>query len=262
MKKKKLTLNPKQTQIYGNTKVLSPSGELLFLCLPKRATWYLDRDLAKIIEEDPMVIQLLFEPKGKGQIGDAYALGEKFNKCVVCGCEEDLTRHHIVPYTYRKHFPEHIKTHNSHDIVPICSQHHSEYEENYAIELKYIFANRYDAPFELETKINSDLTLVVKYSNILLDRWCELPYKRKKHMISTVRKYHGNFGRLKPILLTYAYVDLSETKTESHGQKIVNKLISDNSLQWFVETWREHFILTMNPKYMPEHWDIKRVIEN
>jgi len=254
-------LQIKQVPIYGNTKVLAPDGEVLFLCLPKKANWYLDRNLAIVVSDDPMVIQLTFEPKGRGQNGDAYALGEKHNKCVVCGSEEELTRHHIVPYTYRKHFPDIIKSHNSHDIVPICVNHHSEYEEDYAIELKYIFAERYNAPLESETKINSDLTIVVKYSNILMEHWAKLPFKRQKQMISVIRQYHGYVGRLKQVLLTYAYVDLSQTQTESHGKIVVENLINENQLQWFVETWREHFIHSMNPQFMPEHWDVNRIVE-
>ncbi len=253
-------LNTKQTPIYGNTKVLDPDGELLFLCLPKKAHWYLDRNLATMITEDPMVIQLTFEPKGKGQIGDAYALGEKYNKCVVCGTEDDLTRHHIVPYTYRKHFPETMKSHNSHDVVPICVDCHGEYEENYGIELKYVLAKKYDAPLESETKINTDLTLVVKYSKLLMDRWDKLPFSRKKQMITIIREYHGYIGKLCQVLLIYAYVDLSQSKTESHGRIVVEKITDNGQLQWFVETWREHFINSMEPKYMPKHWDIKREI--
>jgi hypothetical protein len=254
-------LNIKQSPIYGNISVLSPDGTLLFKCLPKKANWYLDRNLAKVINNDPMSIQLTFEPKGKGQSDDPYYLETKYNKCVVCGSEDDLTRHHIVPYTYRKHFPEKLKSHNSYDVVPICVQHHSEYEENYAIELKCVFAERYNAPLEIETKLNSDLTIVVRYSNVLTNNWEKLPYNRKKQMISTIRKYHGDFGRLKQILLMYAYVDLSTTKTETHGQIVANNLINENKLQWFVETWREHFIHSMNPNFMPGYWNINKPIE-
>jgi hypothetical protein len=254
-------LNIKQAPIYGDTKVLAPNGEVMFLCLPKKANWYLDRNLATIVSYQPMVIKLTFEPKGRGQNGDPYYLGDKPNKCVVCGVEEDLTRHHIVPYTYRKHFPENIKSHNSHDIVPICIDHHTEYEEDYAIELKCIFAERYDAKLEDETKKNSDLTIVVKYSNMLLDNKCKLPYHRKKQMISTIRNYHGYIGSLKRVLLTYAYNDLTKSQTESHGKIVVEKLIKDDLLQWFVETWREHFIYSMNPIFMPKHWNVNRQID-
>lgn len=253
--------NIKQTQIYGNTKVLAPNGDVLFLCLPKKANWYLDRNLATVISENPKVIKLTFEPSGIGGHGDPYLLTEKQNKCVVCGVEEDLTRHHIVPYTYRKHFPENIKSHNSHDIVPICVNHHREYEEEHAIELKQIFAERFDAPLALETKTNSDLSIVVKYSKTLFEHWDKLPYTRKKQMISTIRDYHGYIGRLKHTLLTYAYADLSNSRTETHGKLVIDRLTNENKLQWFVEMWREHFLHTMSPKYMPKYWDRNRDIK-
>ena len=253
-------LNTKQTPIYGNTKVLAPNGELLFLCLPKKAQWYLDRDLAMIVELDPMVVQLKFEPKGKGQNGDAYALGTKQNVCVVCGSEENLTRHHIVPYMYRKHFPQHIKSHNSHDVVPICVFHHSEYEEDFGVELKYILATKYEAPLEIETKVNSDLSLVVKYSKLLVTHGKKIPLSRKKQMITTIRNYHGFVGKMRNVILIYAYVELKTSKTNSHGKKVVERLLETDRLQWFIETWREHFIRSMNPQFMPEHWDIHRSV--
>jgi hypothetical protein len=253
-------LNIKQSPIYGNCRVLAPDGDLLFLCLPKKANWYLSRKLANVISEDPMTIQLTFKPNGKGQTGDSYALSEKQNKCVVCGTEIDLTRHHIVPYTYRKHFPEDIKSHNSHDVVPICFQHHKEYEENYAIQLKRELAKKYKAPLETETKVRTDLSLVVKYSKLLMDKPCDLPYSRKKQIIKTIRDYHGIVGKLRQVILTYAYVDLSKSKTENHGKTVVNKQIKNKSLQSFVEMWRKHFIKSTNPLFMPKYWSLKRKI--
>lgn len=261
IKKDKMSnANIKKSPIYGNCKVLAPDGELLFLCLPKKANWYLSRKLANVIGEDPMTIQLTFNPKGRGQNGDSYALSEKHNKCVVCGIETDLTRHHIVPYTYRKHFPTLLKTHNSHDVVPICFTHHKNYEENFAIKLKRQLAKKYNAPLECETKIRTDLSLVVKYSKLLMDKPCDLPYSRKKQIIKTIRDYHGLVGKLRQVILTYAYVDLSKSKTESHGLIVVNEQIKNNALQKFVEMWRKHFIKSTNPIFMPKYWNIKRKI--
>lgn len=257
----KSQLNTKQAPIYGNAKVLDPDGNTLFLCLPKKAQWYLDRDLATMIWTEPLVIQLKFQPNGKGNTNDLYAISEKENKCVVCGCENDLTRHHIVPYTYRKHFPEHIKSHNSHDVVPICVKHHSEYEEQYGIELKYVFAQNFKAPLEQLTKTNTDLSIVVKYSKALMNHGNTIPFSRKKQMVRIIRDYHGQLNRMCNILSIYAYIDLNDSITNSHGKLVVDKLLETEQLQWFVETWREHFLESMTPKYMPEHWDVHRPVE-
>jgi len=254
-------LNIKQKPIYGNCRVLDPNGDLLFLCLPKKINWYLDRNLATLISDDPMTIQLNFVPNGVGHNGDEYGLSEKENKCVVCGRETELTRHHIVPYTYRKHFPDDIKSHNSHDVVPICIEHHTEYEEKYGVPLKQEIATLYGAPLDVESHTRTSLTTVVKYAKLISNRYYSLPYKRIKKMVETIRQYHGDVGRLRHVILIYSSVDLSTTKAESHGQVVVNRVIEMDFLQGFVEIWRNNFVLSMEPKFMPEYWTVDRPID-
>ena len=52
----------KDRKIYGNCQVLSPEGHLMFRCESKKANWYLKRDLADIITDEPLVIKLKFQP--------------------------------------------------------------------------------------------------------------------------------------------------------------------------------------------------------
>lgn len=82
--------------------------------------WYLSRGLGTLVGTDPLTVQLQFEPKGRGHADDAYYLSEKDNICCVCGAGEHYLRHSIVPHCYRQHFPEHMKSHLSHDIVLLC----------------------------------------------------------------------------------------------------------------------------------------------
>lgn len=92
-------------EVYHNMTMLAPNGRVLCRCGPKKVNWYLSRGLATIISEDPLTIQLNFEPGGKGEDGDAYQLAEKDNNCVVCGRDDYNTKHHIVEYEYRQHMP-------------------------------------------------------------------------------------------------------------------------------------------------------------
>ena len=103
-------------KIYGNYKVFSPEGHLMFRCDLKKANWYLSRDLAHLFSDDPHTIQLKFQPKGLGNHNKVYGLTEMDNKCVVCGTNEFLTRHHVVPISYRRFFPVEIKSHNFHEL--------------------------------------------------------------------------------------------------------------------------------------------------
>lgn len=42
------------------------------------------------------------------------------HRCVVCGDEEHYLRYRVVPSCYRRHFPVHLKSHRSHDVVLLC----------------------------------------------------------------------------------------------------------------------------------------------
>jgi hypothetical protein len=111
-------------KLYDNCQCLSQEGEHMFYCNKKKAQSYLKKGIAKLISEDPYVFQLTFEPGGKG----APQQTPRENKCVVCGTEEDLTKHHVIPYAFRKLMPPHLKDHRSEEIVPLCVEHHREYE--------------------------------------------------------------------------------------------------------------------------------------
>jgi len=52
--------------IYENCQILAPDGEILCKCDRKKVEWYLDRDLADLVKEDPLTARLKFEPSGRG----------------------------------------------------------------------------------------------------------------------------------------------------------------------------------------------------
>lgn len=86
---------------------------------------YIRRDLAKLVEENPPAIILLFEPKGRPEDEDNdFYIQSKKNICVGCGEGNHYLRYRIIPSCYRMHFPEHLKSHRSHDIVLLCVDCH------------------------------------------------------------------------------------------------------------------------------------------
>ena len=66
----------------------APDGELLFLAPRKKVMWYLTRNLAEKMCDDPLTIRLSFEPHGRGHAGIKYYLSSHDNHCVVCGKED------------------------------------------------------------------------------------------------------------------------------------------------------------------------------
>ena len=77
------------------------------------------------MDEDPLAIMLLFEPKGRPEDEDNdFYIQSKRNMCVGCGERNHYLRYRIIPSCYRVHFPEHLKSHRSHDIVLLCVDCH------------------------------------------------------------------------------------------------------------------------------------------
>ncbi|KAJ8733713.1 hypothetical protein PYW07_014264 [Mythimna separata] len=118
-------LSMRAKPLYNNGYLEAPDGELLCRCDNKKALWFVNKELADVVNEEPFTVRLRFEPAGRavGDVGRYYQL-EKENKCVVCGSTNSYIRKNVVPREYRKMFPEIMKEHASHDVVLLCAQCH------------------------------------------------------------------------------------------------------------------------------------------
>jgi hypothetical protein len=239
---------------YGNCKVFDKDNNLLFRCSPKRVNWYLKRDLAEVINEDPIHIKLQFETKNK--VSNAFLLSDRENKCVVCGSEEDLSKHHIVPRCYRIWFPVENKSHNSHDVLPLCLDCHTQYEY-IAIEFKKQLADEFDAP--IHGRIDENQLVLNKaygYARNLIEHDFTIPAQRKDHMIDFIKSIFKLSDVDDAILQELA--EKKEGKSQSqenktHGQIVVESV---GDVYAFEEMWREHFVNEMKPKFLPKGWSI------
>lgn len=249
----------RKTLIYGNCQVFSPDGVLMFRCLEKRVKWYLNRNLAEIIGDNPLSIKLNFTPKGNGESIDVLKM-ERYNKCVICGKEDlnILTKHHLVPFVYRQHFPEDRKQHSSLFVVPICRECHFKYENEHACKLKDILAETYSAPLNVTTDNPNDKILgIIRCLIQFNDR---IPEDRKEKLRKSLleRTKDIKFERI---------LDFKENSHLEYIQKVVEaqskekpisthgKIVVDNikNLDEFEKMWAKHFVDNMNPQYMPEY---------
>lgn len=258
-------MNKRTTILYGNCKVYSPNNKLMFRCEEKRAKWYLDRNLAKIIEQDPISIQLTFQPKGEGDKLENLK-EERKNICVVCGELElsVLTKHHIVPYEYRKYMTNDIKQHSSMFVVPICSNCHKIYEVDFSSKLKEKLSKEYKTEFY--NKIDLNLSGTISKINCLLKHYNKLPLNVREEMQTFSLNYitsnkiaeSVNFldtNELKEILLK-----LKEKQTDnakSHGRLVIERC---QDFSAFERAWINDFVNNMNPKHLPGF--IKEYINN
>jgi hypothetical protein len=122
--------------LYGNCLIIAPDGQPLCRTNQKKLDWYLERNLADKVEgTDCPTIKLKFEPSGRKGACHPYLISKKHNRCVCCASEKKITRHHVVPYWFRKFFPTELKEHMLHDVLPLCVKCHQKYEDS-ALELK------------------------------------------------------------------------------------------------------------------------------
>ena len=249
--------------LYGKSQFFDPDMNFMFIGSKKKCDWYLSRNLVKVLEVDeegfPLKLQLLFKPKGTGygRTDTDYEKNVIENKCVVSGCTDinQLTRHHIVPAMYRKHFPESYKDRNPHDIVLLRRDLHDQYEK-FADFLKDQIAKEvgYYTMKDFSVRFSENGTLK-RYVTSLMN-----PDLNMEHRIYLSEKFRERYK----MIPTYSNLkELSDSFKDArsaellYGKHIIER-VSD--LQDFVETWRNHFITTMDPEFMPKGWEITRSI--
>ncbi|KFK31126.1 hypothetical protein AALP_AA6G071200 [Arabis alpina] len=200
--------------VYHNCRIYANDGRLLCYCDRRKLEWYLNRGLAKLVEENPPAITLLFEPKGRPEDeGNDFYIQTKRNICVGCGEGNHYLRYRIIPSCYRVHFPEHLKSHRSHDIVLLCVDCHEvahaaaeKYKKQIATEFGIpLFVHRVldskeaqgtSSSMDQESTGNSEDAGVSPLhlrtaAMALLRHGNRMPSSRREKLLQTVKMYYG-----------------------------------------------------------------------
>jgi len=248
-------------RLYGNILFLSPNGDEMFRSNLKKANWYLSKGLAKIISEDPPVVKFSFEPQGKGHDGDLYYLSEKANICVVCGSTDGLTKHHSVPYEFRKLFHTDIKESSCHDIVILCEECHDNYNkiasEMYRKLREEVGMAKRSQPGDehcLKLKAISAARTIKYYKD-------DVPPEKIIVLENLIKEYTKKdcitdkmIDRL-AVISKRARKNGGRTRTWNPFAISVVKLYGDEALSI---KWRKHFVESMNPRFLPIGWDAEK----
>ncbi|KAK8943176.1 hypothetical protein KSP39_PZI009394 [Platanthera zijinensis] len=219
-----------KSPVYDNCRIYANDGRLLCYCDRRKLEWYLRRDLAKVVEEDPPAIMLLFQPKGRPEDdGNEFYIQSKKNICVGCGEKNHYLRYRIIPSCYRMHFPEHLKSHRSHDIVLLCVDCH-ERAHTAAEKYKKQIAKDFEVPLFVEKIADSGESnaIMLKQSSegiddekgvpplqlriaamALLRHGSAMPTKRQDELIQIVKTYFGGREVLPEDLETALLVGMS-----------------------------------------------------
>ncbi|KAL7000093.1 Protein RRP6-like 3 [Sarracenia purpurea var. burkii] len=198
-----------KSPVYHNCRIYANDGHLLCYCDRRKLEWYLRRDLAKLVDENPPGIMLLFEPKGRPEDEDNdFYIQSKKNICVGCGEGNHYLRYRIIPSCYRIHFPEHLKSHRSHDIVLLCVDCH-EIAHAAAEKYKKQIAAEFGIPLFVRKVVDSRQTQDASGSSgslgnagvsplelrtaamALICHGPRMPSQRREELLQIVTKYYG-----------------------------------------------------------------------
>ncbi|XP_038703884.1 protein RRP6-like 3 isoform X2 [Tripterygium wilfordii] len=199
-----------KSPVYHNCRIYANDGRLLCYCDRRKLEWYLRRDLAKLVDDNPPGIMLLFEPKGRPEDEDNdFYIQSKQNLCVGCGEEKHYLRYRIIPSCYRMHFPEHLKSHRSHDIVLLCVDCH-EVAHAAAEKYKRQIAAEFGVPLFVPKVFNPEQGMLVSSASAmsfegngvsplqlrtaamaLLRHGSRMPSKRCKELRQIVMQFYG-----------------------------------------------------------------------
>ena len=274
-------------KVYENCQIQAPDGEILCYADSKKANWYVDRSLADVITLDPLVIRLNFEPNGRGfsdvEADQMYYSKEKKNECVCCGNTSSYLRYHVVPVLYRQYFPDNYKNHRSHDVVLLCASCHEIANKKSDIFKKQL-AEEYKVPlnfFGEMHKYRQELRNLRKLTFSLGKNWENMPEDRKNTLISQIHEFvesHPQYNiylkdkslkelieflrnehNCKSLLSVYGDIDWKKELGNSHGKLVVEKL---TDLKGFIRRWRCNFIESLQPKYLPDSWNVDHLLNS
>ena len=254
--------------IYSNIRIIGPDGKFYSYCSKRRADYFITMGMGTVVCEDPLTVQFYREPKGDRYTRDEYFSQPKENRCVVCGVEELLTRHHVVPYCFMQHFPDNMKDwyYYLHDVLPLCHPCHSKYEAFAEIKknelIETVCGGQFYQDKDLSRAIATSKTLLrnqsIKFGKMRKPRHkVTLPESVRQEMYDYLKEYFGKEEIANEDLLQWtqlkSYIKLDGY--DSWGQYVVEHT---KNLKEFIRSWRQHFLESMKPQFMPEFWHVDR----
>ncbi|XP_063696742.1 exonuclease 3'-5' domain-containing protein 2-like [Culicoides brevitarsis] len=266
---KRYKQNTLRRPMYDNIHMYAPDGELLCTCDRSKADWYVSKELAVVHTEDPYSIRLTFEPAGRavGEVGKYYTIAKE-NRCVVCGREDSLIRKNVVPRDYRIHFTPVMKDHCSHDVVLTCTTCH-QFSNMSDFKMRQSLAELCDAPLQdgPNTKLVEvdHLKRLKSASRALLYNGHMIPVDRKKVLEQEILTLLPDEKSVTLELLEeYAEINIYKENDNyvAHGEKVVEYFMNNGGgLINLERMWREHFLKTLKPKFLPELWSVDHNVQ-
>ncbi|XP_005089945.1 exonuclease 3'-5' domain-containing protein 2 [Aplysia californica] len=247
--------------LWDNCRLLAPDDTPLCTCDVKKAQWYLDKELGDKICDDPLTVRLRFEPANRPDTERNYYLQVKENLCVVCGHDQDYVRKFIIPYEYRKYFPNALKDHSSHDVLLLCTPCHRR-SCDFDSALRLQLAQECQAPVEAgataKTVLDHDLQKIRSAGRALMLNKSSIPEARVTELEKVLKDFYGVESVPEELIKQASDIDARQIAEGyiPHGKLVVRHMARNGGLLAFQARWRQHFIDMMNPQYLPAFWSV------
>lgn len=232
---------------YGNFRILDPDGDLVGLCDIKRYNWYIRHNVA--VPYGEKTVKLLNPPEYKNG-KDIYTPVERNTVCVVCGAENDLTKFHVVPSQFKKHFPDNKKEHNSSDVVLLCIDCSVIANNITDMFKKQIFDMLNVSPKNFTDPIKVNIRkLAMKVDK---NKNHGKAYEADLHTLTKLLK-RENDPLTDDEIREYRCMS-SETNYKGFntiGEYVTNIFKNNNKIDYFSTKWRDNFVENLEPKYLP-----------
>jgi beta-glucosidase-like glycosyl hydrolase len=153
-----------------------------------------------------------------------------------------------VPHCFRKHFPDEYKVHNWHDIVLLCDDCHNGYEE-----VAQLVKNDMLQIPEEEWQQRKDKLRAIKNAHTLVYHLDLIPESKKEHIRASLSEYLGVDQITDDQIIELALQDRPCLLTDEDWKRVIDNV---EDLDMFVRWWRQHFLDTMTPEYLPQGWSV------
>lgn len=237
-------MSRKPNNLYDNCELYTlDQKNFIGYCPKKRMEWYLEKGLATKITDNS--IALKFEPKLRG--GDTFEeiTTRKENECVVCGVTTDLRKFHTIPQEFKTKFPLIYKSHVSNDIVLLCEDHVAEANET-THSLRSALLKAYsvtDANF-VDSKKRK---LCLEAKNIIKG---VTTTERLKTLLG--REDEPTTEEINKIADEDYFTPINGNTSAS--EYIVNRYIEKDKLEELITLWKQNFVETMEPQFLPKSY--------
>jgi hypothetical protein len=139
-------------------------------------------------------------------------------------------------------------------VLCVCLDCHEDYEEK-ANKLKEKLHTQYAVPLKGIEESNKTIIAINGILYTLKEKYESLPTQSVESLLVNLRKHVGyNITLEEAFVMDYHDVP-SETYFDTRDSIFMDKYIADShTYEEFILMWREHFLNSMNPKFISKNW--------